>query len=50
MFGHCEFNPDEIEPREYIARVKSVIADGKAYVVAVIYHSNQSRLLQNHAL
>ncbi len=36
MFGHCEFNPDEIEPSEYIARVKSVIADGKAYVVSVI--------------
>lgn len=36
MFGHCKFNPDEIEPSEYIARVKSVIADGKAYVVAVI--------------
>lgn len=36
MFGHCEFNPEEIEPSEYIARVKSVIADGKAYVVAVI--------------
>ena len=36
MFGHCEFNPEEIEPSEYIARVKSVIADGKAYVVSVI--------------
>ena len=36
MFGHCKFNPDEIEPKEYIARVKSVIADGKTYVVAVI--------------
>lgn len=36
MFGHCKFNPDEIETSEYIARVKSVIADGKAYVVAVI--------------
>ena len=50
MFGHCEFNPDEIEPREYIASVKSVIADWKAYVVSIIYHSNQSGLLQNHAL
>lgn len=36
MFGHCKFNPDEIEPKEYIARVKSVIADAKSYVVAVI--------------
>ena len=36
MFGHCEFKPEEIKPEEYIARVKSVIADGKAYVVAVI--------------
>ena len=36
MFGHCDFNPEKIEPGEYIARVKSVIADGKAYVVAVI--------------
>lgn len=36
MFGHCAFNPEEIEPREYMARIKSVIADGGAYVVTVI--------------
>jgi len=36
MFGHCDFKPEEITPKEYIARVKSVIADGKAYIVSVI--------------
>ena len=36
MFGHCEFNPDEIAPEEYIGRVKSVIDDGRAYIVSVI--------------
>ena len=36
MFGHCEFKSEEIKPREYIARIKSVIADGEAYVVSVI--------------
>ena len=36
MFGHCEFNPEEIEPREYMARIKSVIADGEAYEAYVV--------------
>lgn len=33
MFGGKRFNPDDIEPREFVGRVKSVIDDGSAYVV-----------------
>ena len=36
MFGHCEFNPDEIEKEEYIGRIKSVVANGASYVVSTI--------------
>ena len=40
MFGHCEFNPDEIEKEEYIGRIKSVVANGASYVVSTISPSS----------
>ena len=42
MFGHCEFNPDEIEKEEYIGRIKSVVADGASYVVGCISPSKSA--------
>ena len=40
MFGGTTFNPDDIEPREWVGRVKSVIDDGSAYVVSTLSPAN----------
>lgn len=40
MFGHCEFNPDEIQKEKYIGRIKSVVANGASYVVSTISPSS----------
>ena len=36
MFGHCEFNPDDIKKEEYIGRIKSVVGNGASYVMSTI--------------
>ena len=35
MFGHCEFNPDEITADEYTALITAVIGNGQCYSVTL---------------
>ena len=35
MFGHCEFNPDEITANEYTALITAVIGKGRCYSVTI---------------
>lgn len=35
MFGHCQFNPDEISHSEYIALITAVIENGAYYSVTI---------------
>lgn len=35
MFGHCEFNPDEITADEYIALITAVIGNEQCYSVTI---------------
>ncbi len=36
MFGHCEFNPEEIGREEYVGRIKSVIGDGESFLMSTL--------------
>ena len=42
MFGHCEFNPDDIKSEEYLGRVKYVIGNGEAYLMATLPAQNSA--------
>lgn len=36
IFGHCEFNPEEIGREEYVGRIKSVIGDGESFLMSTL--------------
>lgn len=42
MFGHCEFNPDDIKSEEHLGRVKYVIGNGEAYLMTTLPAQNSA--------